>query len=309
MGEVDLHALEGTNPLGLLAAIGCLTAVARTAPDLEPTLRWTESVVPTALLDGPSDVQHLTGILMADLAAWTPSAVLDSGPGGDTIDEVKLTPDDLRSWITAVASQATARNRRDLDLLCGLVAEFALDNNGNAKPTDLHFAAGQQRFLKMARELREGMQAADYTEAIQGPWQSASVLPTFDWDCGSERVYALRAGDPSKEKKLGVAAANWLGFTSLSLLPVLSQARKAVTTGGGGSWKRGTFTWPLWSVPATVPVVRSLLSLPGLADMRPAELRARGMLRVLRSPIRRTDQGGYGSIGIPEVLVDAADAG
>ena len=67
-------------------------------------------------------------------------------------------------------------------------------------------------------------------------------------------------------------------------------------------------------VVATGEVVRSLLSDPTIvgteADRRRATtgppladiLAARGVLRVLEAPIRRTDQGGYGSFG---VLVEA----
>lgn len=303
MAEIDLAALEGTNPLGFLAALGCLAAIERTDPARSPRLRWTEDVVPHAVLDSTTaDCDALIDLLVADVASWEGSLILNWTWEGELIEEVKLPPAGLRAWAQDIAATAPTQ-RRDADLFCGLVAETAVDNNGNAKPTDLHFMAGQQRFLRMARELRENIDKKDLEEALLGPWSNTSALPTFDWDCAAERVWALRAGDPSKEKKLGVPGANWLAFTALSFVPVLAHDQRAVTAGGAGTWKRGTWSWPLWSAPLTVDTIRSLLIMGGLDRLGPDELRRRGLLSVLRAPIRRTDQGGYGSIGIPEVLV------
>lgn len=307
MAELPLPALEGTNPLGFLAALGCLVGLTRQIPDRTPTLRWTDDVVPTAVVSGPSDESELVALLLADRDTWEQSKVLDDGPEGAAIDEVKLDPDALRRWILTTKASASPNARGDIDLLCALVAETALDNNGNAKPTDLHFLAGQQRLLDMARHLRNGLKEQDFEEGLIGPWQRQSSLPSLGWDIAGERVYALRAINPTKEEKLGVAAANWLGFIGLTLLPVMARNGAAATTGGGGGWKRGTFTWPLWNVPLTEAMVASVLGISGLAGLSPAELRARGLMRVLRSPIRRTDQGGYGSIGIPDVVATASD--
>lgn len=306
MAEIDLTALEGKNPLGFLAALGCVAAVARAEqPASRPRLTWTADVVPHAVLDScATDSDELIDLLLADLSSWQNSLILEWALEGELIDEVKLPPEELHVWAQDVVAGAST-DRRDADLFCGLVAETAVDNNGNTKPTDLHFMAGRQRFLRMARELRDNITAADLEEALFGPWTNMSPLPTFDWDCAAERVWALRAGDPSKEKKLGVPGANWLAFTALSFIPVLAHRQRVVTTGSSGTWKQGKWMWPLWSVPLTVDTIRSLLVLDGLDRLEPDQLRRRGLLTVLRAPIRRTDQGGYGSIGIPEVIVDA----
>lgn len=308
MAELPLPALEGSNPLGFLAALGCLVGLTRQIPDRTPTLRWIDDVVPTAVVSGPSDESELVALLLADRDTWEQSKVLDDGPEGAAIDEVKLDPDVLRRWILTTKTAASPDVRGDIDLLCALVAETALDNNGNAKPTDLHFLAGNQRLLKMARGIRSGLTALAFKEGLIGPWTRQTKRCSFGWDVRGERVYALRAINPEKEDKLGDAAANWLGFIGLSLLPVMARNGAAVTTGGGGDWKRGgTFTWPLWNVPLTEAVVVSVLGISGLADLSPVELRARGLIQVLRSPVRRSDQGGYGSIGIPDVVAVASN--
>ena len=54
MNEVALPALEGTNPLGFLAALGVLDALACANPGA--TLRWTDELVPHAVAGSVSDL-------------------------------------------------------------------------------------------------------------------------------------------------------------------------------------------------------------------------------------------------------------
>ena len=64
MNEVALPALEGTNPLGFLAALGVLDALTCANPDA--TLRWTDELVPHAVIGGVSDLDMLLDVLDRD---------------------------------------------------------------------------------------------------------------------------------------------------------------------------------------------------------------------------------------------------
>ncbi len=147
----------------------------------------------------------------------------------------------------------------------------------------------------MVTELIEGLSAGDLEEALFGPWRYDRPLPVLQWDNAASRDYALRASDPSKEKKLGVPGADWLAFRGLSFLRVAPVGDGIATTGCRGRWKTGTFRWPIWTVPLSRPVIGSLLASPELEDVEPRVLRARGVAVVFESGIRRSDQGGYGS--------------
>lgn len=307
MNELALPALEGTNPLGFLAALGVLDALAYENPDA--TLRWTDELVPHAIVGGVSDLDSLLHALDRDRQAWRDSALLgfpQDSPLPNAKPGVKL----LREWFEAVAGQHD--RRADPDLLCALVAEGALDGNGKAKPTHLHFTAGQQHFLAMVRVLAADVDRERLREAVCGPWRYDGSLPSLSWDVRGERVYAVRATNPSKEKRLGVPGSNWLAFRGLVFYPVTRTVTGSLrTTACDAEWKRSAFRWPIWSAPCTRNVAGSLVadgtlvSQSGRTRLRPDDLAARSVLSVLEAPIRRTDQGGYGSFGAPEVLASS----
>jgi hypothetical protein len=310
VNEIPLPALEGTNPLGFLAALGALDALATTTPGV--TLRWTDELVPQAVIGGVSDVDSLLDALDRDREQWTTSPLLQF-PGDDLLTDAKPGEKRLREWFEFVSDHPRAAGH-----LSAIVAEWAFDNNQKAKPTHLHFTAGQQQFLSMIRELASGVDRDRIREAVCGPWRYDSPLPTLSWDARGERVYALRGGNPSKEKRLGVPGADWLAFRGLVFYPVTRREGGSLkTTACDVAWKSSAFRWPLWRVPASRDVVRSLVadgtlvskpvSASRSANVSGKELEARGILSLRESPIRRTDQGGYGSFGASVTLASADD--
>lgn len=300
MIDIDLHALRGRNPLGLFAALGALDVSSRKLPERRVTLHWSESLEPHAVLRGPDSLDHVVELCDLDRKRWVSSPVLSWGPGGQVLSDLKPQPEDLRRWIGETIRRG---ERADSNLLGALVAEGARAGKGDSKPTHFYFTAGQQRFLAMVRELRDGVDAERIREAIVGPWRYDSPLPVLGWDVRGERIYALRGGDPAKEKKLGVPGADWLGFLGLRFFPVASRRGRLMTVGCSGKWKSELFTWPLWVSPVTAAVAASLLADGSLAQYTAPERRQFGVRELLCAPIRRSDQGGYGSFGAPEPIV------
>jgi hypothetical protein len=307
--DIPLPGLEGTNPLGFLAALGVLDAMSAIIPGV--TLRWTEDLVPHAVIGGPCDLGQLLDTLDKDREQWNGSAVLRFPADGQPLADAKPNGSQLRQWFEHVGDRS--RHRADADLLCALVAEEAFDNNGRAKPTHLHFTAGQQKFLSMVRELAAAVDRDRTREAVCGPWRYDSPLPSLSWDARGERVYAVRAVNPSNEKRLGVPGADWLAFRGLVFYPVMRSSRGSLrTTACDTEWKSSAFRWPIWTRPATRYVVRSLVADPSLVSRplkaTPADLAARGIASICQASIRRSDQGGYGSFGAAETLVSADSA-
>jgi hypothetical protein len=304
MTDVPLTALEGTNPLGFLAALGVLDAMSAATQGV--TLRWTDDLVPHAVIGGAGNLDHLLDTLDKDRDQWADTAVLRFPANGQPFADAKPDGRQLRQWFEHVGGQS--RPRADADLLCALVAEDAFDNNGRAKPTHLHFTAGQQKFLGMVRELAAAVDRDRFLEAICGPWRYDSPLPSLSWDSRGERVYAVRAVNPSNEKRLGVPGADWLAFRGLVFYPVMRTSRGSLrTTACDTEWKRSAFRWPVWTSPVTRHVVCSLVADPSLVSRppkaTPADLAARGIASIRQASIRRSDQGGYGSFGAADTLV------
>lgn len=306
MTDIELPALHGRNPLGLFAALGALDVSVRALRDRTPTLRWTDEVDPTAVVTGPDSLEHLIELCDEDRRGWATSTILTWGLNGNPLPDLKPSSTELRVWLEALQHDYMASgDRRDLDLMGALLAEGATAAAGasdTSKPTHFHFTAGQQRFLVMVRELQAAVDADRLHEALVGPWRYDSPLPVLGWDARGERIYALRGFDPAKDKKLGVPGADWLGFLGLRYFPVSvwtgpGGRPQLVTTGCSARWKRGDFTWPLWFVPLSSEVASSVITDGGLSGLNASDRRRLGVHHLLRCPIRRTDQGGYGSFG------------
>lgn len=300
MKETLLTGLDGKNPLAFLAALGTLNVLADAckAGAPEPRLVWRAAgTYRPAIVDGP-DAAEIVDAVMRDLATFHDEPAIellryrkDDGRGAEAHD-LKPPPGVFARYLRELVERDL---RRSLAFAAAFATDVAVDNGGNTKPTALHFTAGQQEFLAMVHELVRGVQRADVEEALTGPWRYARPLPVLQWDNSAARDYALRAGDPSKEKKLGVPAADWLAFRGLPFAGVAPDGDRIATTGCSGEWKTGAFRWPLWTVPLGRDVIRSLLASEELLAVEPRTLRARGIDVVFEVSIRRSDQGGYGS--------------
>lgn len=300
MNQTCLTGLEGTNPLGFLAALGVQVAFASEGE--QPRLWWSDDIIPHAVVDEEFDLERIADQCIKVFALWRDSpAIAPKRPDGSDMpkgDELKLKPDDIRTYLQLIDQCDLAEGLRT-----ALVAEGSLDNQGVAKPSDLYFTAGQQKFLATARQILDGVSQCDLLSGLEGPWNYESVLPSLGWDVVDDRIYALRASNPSPEKKFTNPGPEALAILGLSLHPVYGSRDRTLTQGCFGLWKAGSYSWPLWSKPASPLVVKSLLAhayVPAVSD-RDRWFRSWGIFRILRSPIRRSGQGGYGTFGPPEV--------
>src|SRR5258708_2078749 len=168
MAEIPLPALEGSNPLGYLAALGVLDALSAATP--AATLRWTNELVPCAVIDGfGGDLDDLLDVLDRDRQEWVNSPLLGFPQDAPALTDAKPDEKQLRGWFEFVAdlrgSEAAAAH------LCAIVAEDTFDGGGGrAKPTHLHFSAGQQHWLRMVRELAGRVARDPVQEAARRPW-------------------------------------------------------------------------------------------------------------------------------------------
>jgi hypothetical protein len=283
MGPIEMGALVGTNPLGFLAALGVLYCAEMQTPAgaSTPRLSWTDEVEPRAVLWGVDGEQALLDRLESERDAVAGCTALN-WPSGKPLPTAKPDPRTLREWARACFDDPDSRSAAVFN---ALVAEGAYSGKGEAKPTHLDFTAGQQKLLVMVGQLAEAADRDRLGEALKG-WIPTSAYPSLAFDSADERLYALRAVDPSGDKKSSAPGANWLAFLGLMSLPVVNSSGVLRTTACARPWKRSSLEWMLPTRPLTRPVLEALLR--GGAAFAPG-------VRVVSAAIRRTEQGGYGS--------------
>ena len=306
MTELELTGLDGSNPLGYMAALGVQRVLHERGRDT--TLRWIRRDAWRPVL-GRVDRESMLLELAEDVKSWrehAPELELSyektTKKKTETKFEIKPPPALFQQFAHEARKAALgAAGRRWSDYAAAYAAAHAdqgVDGKGWTKPTALHFMAGQQLFLQQVISLMEGLVSevhARLAEALFGPWRYDSKLAVLGWDLAAgERDYALRAEDPSGDKKFGVPGADWLAFRALPLFPVVLSHRAATTTAFDGTGKRYTFYWALWESPVAPGEARTIVGMRW--DRRTeVERRARGVVLSLKSNVRRTDQGGYGS--------------
>lgn len=302
MNGTHLPGLEGMNPLGFFAALGIQVAFAK--QDKQPRMWWSDDITPHAVVDGEFTVDRIVARALDSFAYWgNSSATNPRRPDGSKMpkgDALKLIPEDIEAYLGQAIQSPWSGG-----LATALLAQGSLDNQGVAKPSDFYFTAGQQKFLDMARKILHAAKIEDIESALEGPWRYESLAPSLGWDVADDREYALRANDPGPEKKLTNPGAEALALLGLSLNPVFAGQDRTVTQGCSGKWKNGCYSWPLWCRPASSHAVKSLLAHAydhPAAARRDRWYQSWGISTILRSRIRRTDQGGYGTFGPPEIV-------
>ncbi len=299
---LELPGMPGNNPLGFLAALGAQAAASEI--DASVLLRWSDGPVPNAVLVGIRDHGAVAEAAVSMAHAWLNGPAL--APELDP--KLKLEPDGIRRYLKSARTAGSTGS-----LAMSLVAENSLDNSGKAKPSDFYFTAGQMKFVVMAREILEHVTQEELIADMTGPWRYASSRSSLMWDVVDDRVYALTSTNPSTDKKQTNPGAEALALLGLCRYPCYRAATGTTSTGCSGSWKRGSFTWPLWDRPATSAAVGALLAHASVPEphstgtARGLENHARqyggwGVMRVMQSQIRRSDQGGYGTFGPPRVI-------
>ncbi|WP_419865399.1 hypothetical protein [Candidatus Poriferisodalis sp.] len=301
MAELELPGLSGNNPLGFLAALGVQVAFAGTP--FQPLVRWSDGVVPVPRVTADLDHDGIVARVLEVATQWRAEPALCPVPEAT---DVKFPAAGIRTYLSE------ARHHRSGALAASLVAEGSLDavTGKKAKPTDFHFTAGQMKFLAMARKILASTTSDDLIEALVGPWQYTSKLPSLRWDIADDRAYALSAFDPTdntNNPKLTVPGAECLAILGLSMFPVFPGHRKTATTGCRGTWRDGSFSWPLWNRPATLNVARTLVAHANAGCLGNGSLEralpSLGVFRILESSIRRNDRAmGLANFGPPEVV-------
>lgn len=303
MTRIELVGVDGSNPLGFLASLGLL----RVVPGVK--LGFSEDGSFRAFVDGfDKSESDLASLVAADAEAaanpsapwrftYTKAATMRQDP--KPVADLKPPPDDFRKFL----ARCIEAWLRGTDEAAGYAAAYgtdiAVDGKGNTKPTAFHFTAAQQTFLGTVERIR-GSLTQEWVETSLFKGHSECKGSNLRWNPGAERNWALMANNPSGDGTRVDAPLEWLAFRGLPLLPSFPRGSRIITTGVVGRGDAVTFTWPLWSVPASLPTTRSLIQIDWTGSGR--ERAARGIFAICSSTIRRTSQG-FGNFGPSSVTI------
>lgn len=292
MSTLVLRGIEGSNSLGFLAAVGALRLCDLTWPRTGIRMHWLRDGGWRPALSGlPVEEDLALCATLAEQAPWAPLDVFELLGNNLTVPLPVF-----ERVVRDVEAVTRAGERRAADFAVSFGSDVIEDKDkGRIEYTDLCFitGSGHQHFLGTARILAKSTNAEHLREALVGPWRYRDDSFSMRWDPDDAKEYALRWRNPSIGGVQTVWGANRLAFEALPLFPAMPTDKGLKTTGFRSRKRLHDFTWPIWTHPAGVDTVRSLLSLKQLADEAPdrAELRELGVEEVYRVQRVRIGQG------------------
>ncbi|MEV4252217.1 hypothetical protein AB0J52_03495 [Spirillospora sp. NPDC049652] len=292
MSSVELPALNGTDPLGFLTALGLLRVLTseHSAPvalsfsdttgratlhsDLTSTDQIAEALEKVVQRAGPD-----TAIVGVDdrfpLRRPSQNAVRANKQAGGEKDPMRVPRDQYPQLAAKVAELGDEASR----WLTHLVTDLAVDGKGQAALTPYCAPAGKQSLRSFFATPLQAVRAepAHLHHALTA-WRR---VDNFTGEYLDYRVVRDAADHPEgKSTEAGVPGATWLATQALRLLRLTGDGDRVAATLWHRHGRRPVMIWPLWTQPLDQFATQTLLEHPALA---PAPHPA---LTVLREPLR-----------------------
>jgi hypothetical protein len=250
-----LSGIDGSNPLGYLAALGVLRLLSHSNPDVR--MRWVRDGAWRPEISGPDylDESAICGELLK--APPAPAAMFIEVLGSKNITVDSAT---FRRLTVQAGDSASFRDRRAGDFLASFGSEGCEDQRkGRIAYTSFCFitGSGHQDFLDTMRALGKKTSADDIRRALFTRWDYSDKGSSMRWDPADAREYALRWNDPGPEGAWTVWGANRLAIEALPLFPSFQTGRHLETTGFREARPWQEFTWAVWEAPVSCDTVRS----------------------------------------------------
>lgn len=297
MTRIQLVGVDGSNPLGFMATLGLL----RVIPGAK--IGFSDDGSFQAIVDElDASESELARLIRDDANAaedsgapwrftYTKAATKKQGP--QEVADLKPPPKDFKKFLSTCVEAWRLGNEDAAGYAAAYGTDVAVDGKGNTKPTAFHFTAAQQTFLGVVESIRASV-TQEWVKKSLFEGHGEELGSNLRWDPGSERNWALLASNPGGDGTRVDAPLEWLAFRGLPLLPSFPRGTRIITTGVVGRGEDMTFTWPLWTVPASRDTTRSVLQVDWTGHAK--ERAARGIFAICSSAIRRTSQG-FGNFG------------
>ena len=279
-----LAGLDGSNPLGFLAAVGTLRTVAQMDPTTDPRMRWTATRGAwTPVLSGTTadSAEALIELLAPALSRC-------STPEFEFAQDLNVSSETFLAVAAQAQREAAVQERRYADFAASFGCEITRTGDGkHIRDTAFRTmsGAGHQHFLGSMNDLVASTDKSHLRRSLFERWDYADDKLGLRWDPEEDRRYALRWNNPSSDIVRTMRGANRLAVEALPLLPTAPRNRQLDTTGFSIEDRAVLLTWPIWKTALGVDVVRSLLALSAIQKPAPNRLTlsAVGIVEVYRS--------------------------
>lgn len=271
---LPLPGLDGSNPLGFLAALGVFRSLAEKCGHGRIRMKWIRSsgtLIPE--ICGDSGITTESGLL--DSLDQFLAQKIDAHPVR-VLEQLNNSAQEEERRAILIDSVANSDRRAStlLSWLAALTSEFAAREANNQLQTarrDYYYDNLMSVIASTKREhLRRSLFCGwDYADALDN--QSLHLDPSED------RRHAYQwnrpSGDPNRKKSGGMLGANRLAIEAIPLFASLPEQGSLRTVGFSGNRSTDTrWTWPLWETDAKIDVIWSVLLAP---ELQARELTAR----------------------------------
>jgi CRISPR-associated endonuclease/helicase Cas3 len=276
------RGIDGTNPLGFLAAVGAFRLLSQPHASLKMGWRFVDGAWRPALFGLHMQFAELGSELHAAL---------------QTLDKTSWSLDKklpfplarFRNAALQASISTSAADRTVADDLACLGSECVQDKDGDFGVTSFCMVRSGdstgQGLLAYGKRILETTSAEQLQQTVTGPWMYQDDQCALRWDPAEDRGYALQWRNPSKVGALSMKGANCLALMGLQLFTAVPSNRKTETVAFGFKRpKQSSLTWPLWTHPVSREVLASLLCMADLQKAQPpqAELERCGISGVYR---------------------------
>lgn len=259
--QIVLAGIDGSRPLGFLAALGAFRTLGRFTQDAKVQFAW------KLTLGAWRPVVHIDSETQWDESFFVEQLMNHLDIDTETHPALRINAPEIkrREYFQQVAAAASLVNRDDADWLsCNEsdAAEASAISQLQTSRRDYHSIAirGLLSGTEWGHLERTLFQAWDYSDPIAGV--SLHVEPRED------RRHAYQwytpSGDPTRKSSGGMIGANRLALEAWPLfqsLPARTRDRLKTNAFKGTRVTDTKFTWPIWTTPIQLDMIGTLLSL------------------------------------------------
>ena len=275
---IEMDGLDGSNPLGFLAALGTFRLVSSHEPAATMAWNWRKGAFrPFFNVSARSSKEDFCQRLLSagqSMDRIISSPFLDSCANAGPIqktgkrgwqDKLCFPLDLYRKESARRLEQADVEACAWLPALCGdCRPEWDKETKQQlARWTRLDFTAANQAFIAMLRGIKSACRVEDLLETLfVGPHYKPLGM-SMRWDpLDEKRQYAVMDVNPAPQAQNALTdlGANFLAIEALPLFPLVPDARASqpcFTDSPGGL---GCLQWALWHAPVSFDAARSFLT-------------------------------------------------